>query len=90
MGEIAEALRKANEAVEQNDPAEKTTPTLRHNEETSGEITAALSRAQAVDAGLLPKDDPPAVESTSPGTVDAGTGRSSIGQIGSPVRRLNA
>ncbi len=55
MGEIAEALKKANEAVDANDPAEQT-PTLRHNEETSGEITAALSRAQAVGAGLLPKD----------------------------------
>lgn len=68
MGEIAEALRKANEAVDSSDGSEKKT-TLRHNEETSGEITAALSRAQAVDAGLLPKDETPAVE-TADETAD--------------------
>ncbi|MCP4038996.1 MAG: CpsD/CapB family tyrosine-protein kinase [bacterium] len=52
MGEIAEALRKANEPVDSSD-TESTETALRHNEETSGEITAALSRAQAVSNGLL-------------------------------------
>lgn len=55
MGEIAEALRKANEAVDGTD-AETGEPRLRHNEETSGEITAALSRAQAISEGLLPEN----------------------------------
>ncbi|MDP6981221.1 MAG: CpsD/CapB family tyrosine-protein kinase [Myxococcota bacterium] len=55
MGEIAEALRKANQAVDANDPSNEA-PGLRHNEETSGEITAALSRAQADEAGTLPPD----------------------------------
>ncbi len=55
MGEIAEALRKANEAVDSNEPSNDG-PSLRHNEQTSGEITAALSRAQAVEAGAPPAD----------------------------------
>ena len=55
MGEIAEALRKANEPVDGSET--EADPGLRHNEETSGEITAALSRANAVSAGRIPTDE---------------------------------
>ncbi len=66
MGEIAEALRKANESVDGSKV--ETDPTLRKNEETSGEITAALSRASAdcedrapseVDASPRPRTGSP-------------------------------
>lgn len=75
MGEIAEALRKANEAVDQTDPQEQS-PTLRHNEETSGEITAALSRAQAVNAGLISPEEAAenAASASSPPAPAAGPG----------------
>lgn len=54
MGEIAEAMRKANEPVDGSEAETEAIP--RHNEETSGEITAALSRASAVSGGRLPTD----------------------------------
>ena len=48
MGEIAEALRKANEPVDGSDPQTDVKQPL--NEETSGEIAAALSRANVATA----------------------------------------
>jgi succinoglycan biosynthesis transport protein ExoP len=54
VGEIAEAMRKANEAVDGSKTKAEAVP--RHNEETSGEITAALSRASAKPDGHLPTE----------------------------------
>ena len=64
MGEIAEAMRKANEAVDTSDVESEAVP--RHNEETSGEITAALSRASAVSGGRLPGEEGETAEAVEP------------------------
>lgn len=84
VGEIAEAMRKANEAVDGSETEAEAVP--RHNEETSGEITAALSRASAKadgrqpieatetaaaapDSGLPPKPEAPEESRVVPGNL---------------------
>jgi Mrp family chromosome partitioning ATPase len=73
VGEIAEALRKANESVDGSDteaaPSAKTAPkqSTAYEEQTSGEITAALSRANAVSAGLIEDEHTAADEKTNAG-----------------------
>lgn len=64
MGEIAEAMRKANEAVDKSEPEAENVP--RHNEETSGEITAALSRASAASSARLPAETDESVDPAAP------------------------
>ncbi len=56
MGDIAEALRKANEPVDGGEVM--TDQTARNDDETSGEITAALRRAKKTTTAKKPQDDP--------------------------------
>jgi len=66
VGEIAEALRKANEPVDGS--RGETNPASRSNDETAGEITAALSRASSAKSPPSSADpeDAASSEPTSP------------------------
>ncbi len=66
MGEIAEALRKANQPVDGSKV--ETDPKPRNVDDTSGEITAALSRASTSAAQHTPShaEDSPSSRAASP------------------------